>query len=117
MTHLGKIRFTALASIITVAALAFAVPTYAQTEDTSIRSFRMNIPKQALVDLRQRVAATKFPELETITNATQVVQLATMRALSSYWATYYDWSKVEARLNALPQVVTTIDGLEIHFNH
>ncbi len=117
MTHLGKIPFTALASIITVAALAFAVPTYAQTEDTSIRSFRMNIPKQALVDLRQRVSATKFPERETVTDATQGVQLATMRALASYWATDYDWSKVEARLNALPQFVTTIDGLEIHFIH
>jgi pimeloyl-ACP methyl ester carboxylesterase len=117
MTHLGTIRFTALASITTVAALAFAVPTYAQTEDTSIRSFRMNIPKQALVDLSQRVAATKFPERETVTDATQGVQLATMRALASYWATDYDWSRVEARLNALPQFVTTIDGLDIHFIH
>jgi len=115
MTHLGKIRFTALASIITVAAMTFAVPTYAQTEDTSIRSFRMNIPKQALADLSQRVAATKFPERETVTDATQGVQLATMRALASYWVTDYDWSKVEARLNALPQFVTTIDGLDIHF--
>ena len=117
MTHLGKIRFTALASIITVAAMTFAVPTYAQTEDTSIRSFRMNIPKQALADLSQRVAATKFPERETVTDATQGVQLATMRALASYWVTDYDWSKVEARLNALPQFVTTIDGLDIHFVH
>ena len=117
MTHLGKIRFTALASIITVAAMTFAVPTYAQTEDTSIRSFRMNIPKQALADLSQRVAATKFPERETVTDATQGVQLATMRALASYWVTDYDWSKVEARLNALPQFVTTIDGLDIHFIH
>ena len=117
MTHLGKIRFTALASIITVAAMAFAVPTYAQTEDTSIRSFRMNIPKQALADLSQRVAATRFPEGETVTDATQGVQLATMRALASYWATDYNWSKVEARLNALPQFVTTIDGLDIHFIH
>ena len=117
MTHLGKIRFTALASIITVAAMAFAAPTYGQTEDTSIRSFRMNIPKQALADLSQRVAATKFPERETVTDATQGVQLATMRALASYWVTDYDWSKVEARLNALPQFVTTIDGLDIHFIH
>jgi len=117
MTHLGKIRFTALASIITVAAMAFAVPTYAQTEDTSIRSFRMNIPKQALADLSQRVAATRFPEREAVMDATQGVQLATMRALASYWATDYDWSKVEARLNALPQFVTTIDGLDIHFIH
>ncbi|PYN13130.1 MAG: multidrug MFS transporter [Candidatus Rokuibacteriota bacterium] len=117
MTHLGKIRFTALASIITVAAMTFAVPTYAQTEDTSIRSFRMNIPKQALADLSQRVAATKFPERETVTDATQGVQLATMRALASYWVTDYDWSKVEARLNALPQFMTTIDGLDIHFIH
>ena len=117
MTHLGKIRFTALASIIIVAAMAFAVPTYAQTEDTSIRSFRMNIPKQALADLSQRVAATRFPEREAVMDATQGVQLATMRALASYWATDYDWSRVEASLNALPQFVTTIDGLDIHFIH
>src|SRR5467141_448444 len=117
MTHLGKIRLTALASIITAAAMAFAVPTYAQTEDTSIRSFRMNIPRQALADLSQRVAATRFPEREAVMDATQGVQLATMRALASYWATDYDWSKVEARLNALPQFVTTIDGLDIHFIH
>jgi pimeloyl-ACP methyl ester carboxylesterase len=77
----------------------------------------MNIPKQALADLSQRVAATRFPERETVTDATQGVQLATMRALASYWATDYDWSRVEARLNALPQFVTTIDGLDIHFIH
>src|SRR5207253_6004775 len=78
---------------------------------------RMNIPKQALADLSQRVAATKFPEREAVMDATQGVQLATMRALASYWATDYDWRKVEARLSALPQFVTTIDGLDIHFIH
>src|SRR5207253_9640929 len=78
---------------------------------------RMNIPKQALADLSQRVAATKFPEREAVMDATQGVQLATMRALASYWATDYDWRKVEARLNALPQFVTTIDGLDIHVIH
>jgi pimeloyl-ACP methyl ester carboxylesterase len=98
-------------------AAALPAKLHAATEDTAIRPFRMNIPKQALADLRQRVAATKFPERETVTDATQGVQLATMRALASYWATDYDWSKVEARLNALSQFVTTIDGLDIHFIH
>jgi len=87
------------------------------SEDTSIRPFHFTAPEAQLVDLRRRVAATKWPERETVTDATQGVQLATMRKLAQYWATDYDWRKVEARLNALPQSVTTIDGLDIHFIH
>jgi pimeloyl-ACP methyl ester carboxylesterase len=87
------------------------------TATDSIRPFHVNFPQEALVDLRRRVATTKFPEQETVTDKTQGVQLATMRALASHWATGYDWSKVEARLKALPQFVTTIDGLDIHFIH
>ena len=87
------------------------------TEDTSIRSFRIDIPKQALVDLRRRIAATKWPGQETVTDATQGVQLATMQQLARYWATDYDWHKVEVKLNALPQFITNIDGVDIHFIH
>jgi pimeloyl-ACP methyl ester carboxylesterase len=82
-----------------------------------IRPFHVNFPEEQLADLRRRIAATQWPERETVSDATQGVQLATMQKLARYWATDYDWRKVEARLNALPQFVTTIDGLDIHFIH
>jgi pimeloyl-ACP methyl ester carboxylesterase len=82
-----------------------------------IRPFHVSFPEAELVDLRRRVAATRWPEKETVNDATQGVQLATMKKLAKYWATEYDWRKVEARLNALPQFITTIDGLDIHFIH
>jgi pimeloyl-ACP methyl ester carboxylesterase len=91
-----------------------AVP---QTAAAEIRPFHINVPEEQLVDLRRRIAATKWPERETVSDATQGVQLATVQKLAHYWATDYDWRKVEARLNALPQFVTTIDGLDIHFIH
>jgi pimeloyl-ACP methyl ester carboxylesterase len=86
-------------------------------EDNAIRPFHINIPDEQLVDLRRRIAATKWPEQETVTDASQGVQLATIQKLARYWGTDYDWRKVEARLSALPQFVTTIDGLDIHFIH
>ncbi|MBV9928031.1 MAG: epoxide hydrolase [Acidobacteria bacterium] len=86
-------------------------------EGDSIRPFRVQIPQAALDDLRRRIAATRWPEQETVGDRSQGVKLATMRALASYWETSYDWRKVEARLNALPQFVTNIDGLDIHFIH
>lgn len=86
-----------------------------ETGGTAIRPFRINVPNADLVDLRKRIDATRWPERETVNDATQGVQLATLRKLARYWATEYDWRKVEARLNALPQFVTTIDGLDIHF--
>src|SRR3954463_3201368 len=89
----------------------------ATAEDKSIRPFRVNISEEALVDLRRRILATQWPEKETVTDASQGVQLATMQKLASYWASDYDWHKVEAKLNALPQFVTDIDGLDIHFIH
>jgi pimeloyl-ACP methyl ester carboxylesterase len=89
----------------------------AETEDGAIRPFRVDVPEEALVDLRKRVAATKWPERETVSDATQGVQLATMRELARYWETDYDWRKVESRLNGLPQFITEIDGLDIHFIH
>jgi pimeloyl-ACP methyl ester carboxylesterase len=87
------------------------------TGASDVRPFHVNVPEAALTDMRQRIEATRWPERETVTDATQGVQLATMQALAHYWATDYDWRKVEARLNALPQFVTEIDGLDIHFIH
>jgi pimeloyl-ACP methyl ester carboxylesterase len=82
-----------------------------------IRPFRVNFPEQALVDLRRRINATIWPDRETVTDASQGVNLATMQKLARYWATEHDWRKAEAKLNALPQFVTEIDGLDIHFIH
>src|ERR1700743_905600 len=89
----------------------------AATDTETIRPFRINFPEKQLDDLRRRIAATKWPERETVTDATQGVRLVTMRGLARYWQTNHDWRKVEARLNALPQFVTEIDGLAIHFIH
>ena len=88
----------------------------AQTAD-AIRPFHVNVPEKKLADLKRRILATRWPEQEYVKDASQGVQLATMQALAKYWATDYDWRKVEARLNALPQFITTIDGLDIHFIH
>ena len=111
---------TAAASFATSAATAaFSLlpQTAAAAGDVSIRPFRVNIPEEALVDLRRRVKATRWPEKETVTDQSQGVQLATIRKLARYWETDHDWRKVEARLNALPQFITEIDGLDIHFIH
>jgi pimeloyl-ACP methyl ester carboxylesterase len=84
----------------------------------AIRPFRsVNVPEEALVDLRRRIAATRWPDQETVKDASQGVQLATVQALARYWATEYDWRKIEAKMNALPQFITEIDGLDIHFIH
>jgi pimeloyl-ACP methyl ester carboxylesterase len=85
--------------------------------DNSIRPFRVSVPEAELVDLRRRITATRWPGKETVADSSQGVQFATMQKLAHYWATDYNWRKVEARLNALPQFVTTIDGLDIHFIH
>ena len=84
---------------------------------TEIRPFRVDIPEEKLTDLRRRIAATRWPEKEPVDDQSQGVQLATIQALARYWETEYDWRKCEARLNALPQFVTEIDGLDIHFIH
>src|SRR6202158_2015372 len=83
----------------------------------AIRPFQANFSETELAELRRRINATKWPERETVTDASQGVQLATMEALARYWATEYDWRKIEAKLNALPQFITEIDGLDIHFIH
>jgi len=83
----------------------------------AIRPFHVNVPETELTELRRRINNTRWPERETVTDATQGVQLATTQALARYWATDYDWRKIEAKLNALPQFITEIDGLDIHFIH
>ena len=114
---------------IIIAVLGFTSLSWAQSpspaasgggpaEDKSIRPFTVPIvPQAALDDLRRRIAATRWPEKETVTDASQGVQLATMHKLASYWGKNYDWRKCEAKLKALPNFITTIDGLDIHFIH
>jgi len=89
----------------------------AASDDKAIRPFKFTASKEALADMRKRIAATRWPDKETVNDATQGVQLATIQKLARYWATDYDWSKCEAKLKALPQFVTTIDGVDIHFIH
>jgi hypothetical protein len=84
---------------------------------TAIRPFRVDFPEAKLTELRRRINATNWPERETVADESQGVRLATMQELARYWATDYDWRKVEARLNALPQFITEIDGVDIHFIH
>src|SRR5688572_13387083 len=87
------------------------------SEATEIRPFQVNVPDAELTELRRRITATRFPEKETVTDFSQGVPLATTQKLARYWATEYDWRKVEARLNAVPNFITEIDGLDIHFIH
>jgi len=82
-----------------------------------IHPFRVNVPEAELTELRRRINATRWSERETVTDASQGVQLATIQKLARYWATEYDWRKIEAKLNAVPQFITEIDGLDIHFIH
>jgi pimeloyl-ACP methyl ester carboxylesterase len=90
----------------------------AAQDSTAIRPFTVpKISQSALDDLRRRVAATRWPDKETVSDQSQGVQLATMKALASYWAKDYDWRKCEAKLKALPHFITNIDGLDIHFIH
>jgi len=118
--------FSALTAMVALLAQSGSQLSYAQdakpaapavAQDSAIRPFHINISEEALVDLRRRIAATKWPEKENVSDPSQGVQLATMRKLARYWQMNYDWRKVEARLNALPQFTTNIDGLEIHFIH
>jgi pimeloyl-ACP methyl ester carboxylesterase len=94
-----------------------AVAETADTDRTAIRPFRVNVPEKDLTELRRRIKATVWPEKETVADASQGVQLETMKALAGYWATDYDWRKVEAKLNGVPNFITEIDGLDIHFIH
>ena len=87
------------------------------SNETEIRPFRVDMPPEAITDLRRRIAATRWPSRELVADRSQGVQLATMQGLTRYWATEHDWRVCEARLNALPQFKTEIDGLGIHFIH
>src|SRR5215204_1257242 len=84
---------------------------------SEIRPFQVEVPDEALEDLRRRIAATNWPEKETVTDQSQGVPLAMIQQLARYWMTDYDWRRCEAKLNALPQFITEIDGLDIHFIH
>jgi pimeloyl-ACP methyl ester carboxylesterase len=106
--------------IISVLSLIPATASYAAgngADRDAIRPFKISIPGEALTDLRQRIKATRWPDKETVTDQSQGVQLATMQKLARYWSTDYDWHKCEAKLKALPNFITTIDGVDIHFIH
>ena len=96
---------------------AAAPATGQATEDRSVRPFKVQIPQASIDDLRRRIAATRWPDKETADDSSQGAQLAKLQKLVRYWGTGYDWRKVEAKLNGLPQFVTTIDGVDIHFIH
>src|SRR6476619_8612883 len=87
----------------------------ATTADSSIRSFRIGVPQDALMELKRRVNATRWPDKETVSDRSQGAQLASMEELVRYWGTGYDWRKVEAKLNSYPQFITNIDGVDIQF--
>jgi pimeloyl-ACP methyl ester carboxylesterase len=110
-------RRDVLATSAAVAAIGLFPGQPAAAEDNTIRPFKVNVPEEALVDLRRRIAATRWPDKETVGDQSQGVQLAKLQELVRYWGSGYDWRKVEARLSALPQFMTTIDGVDIHFIH
>ena len=86
-------------------------------DQTPIRPFQVNVPEAELTDLRRRINSTRWPDRETVADESQGLPLATIQELARYWGTDYDWRKIEAKLNALPQFITQIDGLDIHFIH
>src|SRR5918999_1805970 len=88
-----------------------------RSTETAIRPFRVDVPEEQLVDLRRRISATRWPDRETVNDRSQGIQLAKLQELVRYWGTEYDWRKAEAKLNALPQFMTEIDGVDIHFIH
>jgi len=108
---------TAALGIAAVGAGSLLPGLAAASGEDAIRPFHFKAPQADLDELRKRILATRWPERETVTDTSQGVQLATMQALAHYWAHDYDWRKIEARLNALPQFITKIDGLDIHFIH
>jgi hypothetical protein len=118
--ELGKdVHSSATAAVASGAAL-LATPTSSMSADAdgnSIRTFRASVSDEDLAELRRRIAATRWPTKELVNDRSQGVQRATMQELVRYWSSDYDWRKAEARLNALPQFVTTIDGVDIHFIH
>src|SRR6187431_1753986 len=115
-TSARRLGVAALAA--TAIGMASASPAAAaDSTDTAIRPFKVTVSDADLAELRRRIVATKWPEPEPVPDASQGVQLATMQKLAHYWATDYDWRKLESRLNTFPQFTTKIDGLDIHFIH
>jgi pimeloyl-ACP methyl ester carboxylesterase len=116
--HRRRLLTAAAIGIVAAGAGSFSPLSSAQAAaGEAIRPFRIDIPEEDLVDLRRRLAATRWPEKETVADDSQGVPLAMMRELVRHWQTDYDWRKVEAHLNGLPQFITEIDGLDIHFIH
>src|ERR1700728_4249214 len=116
---LGLLALPCYAQAVSSADVGRPVSTSSEgrVQDETIRPFTFHASDDELADLRRRIAATTWPSPELVNDASQGVQLATTRELARYWQTDYDWRKVEQRLNALPQFVTTIDGVDIHFIH
>ncbi len=112
----GVLATAALALRSTPGSAQNGLPAEATASET-IRPFKVHFPDADLKKLRKRIRATQWPEKETVPDPSQGVQLATIQKLARYWATGYDWRKAEAKLNAFPQFITTIDGLDIHFIH
>jgi hypothetical protein len=96
---------------------AFVIGGRPPVEDAAVRPFQFRASDEELADLKRRIVATRWPDRETIDDDSQGVQLATIQKLADYWATHYDWRRCEARLNAFPNFITEIDGLDIHFIH
>ena len=101
----------------TVVGATVATSATAKEKDSAIRPFRVNVPAGDIAELRRRLAATRWPDHETVADHSQGVRVATLRDLVDYWGKDYDWRKAEARLNAYPQFITTIDGVDVHFMH
>ena len=93
------------------------VAQHTSSDKVAIRPFSVDVPEADLADLRRRINATRFPEKETVADFSQGVPLDTVQKLARYWATEYDWRKVEARLKSVPNYITEVDGLDIHFIH
>jgi pimeloyl-ACP methyl ester carboxylesterase len=115
----GRRRLLSAAAMAAAASAAGLFPSQlaAVSADDAVRPFRIDVPEEQLVDLRRRIAATRWPDKETVSDSSQGAQLAQFQELVRYWGTDYDWRKAEATLNALPQFMTTIDNVDIHFIH
>jgi hypothetical protein len=122
MTMIRRVVFVSVAGafallLLSARNLAQTVSQKESKDATAIRPFRFSVPEADLTDLRRRINATRWPDKEIVSDQSQGVPLATMQKLARYWGTDYDWRKCEAKLNALPQFVTEIDGVDIHFIH
>jgi len=115
--HRRRLLGTAVKGIFAAGAASLLPSNLVAGPDDAIRPFRVNVPEADLMDLRRRVSITRWPDRETVKDQSQGAPLGRLQELMLYWGTDYDWRKVEAKLNALPQFVTTIDGVDVHFIH